>query len=145
MLIGDASVHVAMNEKSQATAYPTKLERKNITQCTSCAKKLKIKNLFDKHKRQEVTRRIQAKKTRTHRIGKVPEKWLKLPLTDSTEENLEKSTFSEGFPVSRIIYRLIESMVDAWNMQKKSYNTFFQRHIISNLHEISNKDNGCKN
>ena len=98
MLIGDASVHVAMNEKSQATAYPTKLERKNITQCTSCAKKLKIKNLFDKHKRQEATRRIQAKKTRTHLIGKVPEKWLKLPLTDFHGRELGEKYFFRGIP-----------------------------------------------
>ena len=70
--------------------------KKNMTQCTECAHVLKSKNLSVKHKREEETRRKQALTTRMNLIEKIPEEWLKLPLTDSHARELGEKYFFRG-------------------------------------------------
>lgn len=74
----------------------SKRRKKNVTECKACAQKLAIAAVTKKNSLEEIKRREQAKKARNELIGKVPQEWLKLPLTDSHARELKQKHFFRG-------------------------------------------------
>ncbi len=71
-------------------------KKKNITECKQCAKELAIEGVCKKNDLQEELRRKEAVKTRLALTGKVPEDWLKLPMTDAHARELGEKHFFRG-------------------------------------------------
>ncbi len=73
-----------------------KRSKKNITECRDCAQKLSREGVSRKNNREEQLRRQKAIKNRAELLGKVPENWLKLPLTDAEARELGQKKFFRG-------------------------------------------------
>ena len=76
----------------------TNTERKKpvVTACLVCSRELQIEGVCAKNDREEHQRREQAKHQRSNLLGKVPETWLKLPLTDAHARELGQVLFFRG-------------------------------------------------
>ena len=67
-----------------------------VTACLVCSRELQIEGVCAKNDREERQRREQAKRQRANLMGKVPETWLKLPLTDAHARELGQVLFFRG-------------------------------------------------
>ena len=67
-----------------------------VTACLVCSRELQIEGVCAKNDREERQRREQAKRQRANLLGKVPETWLKLPLTDAHARELGQVLFFRG-------------------------------------------------
>ena len=67
-----------------------------VTACLVCSRELQIEGVCAKNDREERQRREQAKRQRVNLMGKVPETWLKLPLTDAHARELGQVLFFRG-------------------------------------------------
>ena len=91
MPIGAAGV--AVGEKlslNVARRKPT------VTACEECSREHQIEAVCLKHDREERERRKQAKHDREQLVGMVPDRWLKLPLTDAHARELGQTQFFRG-------------------------------------------------
>ena len=67
-----------------------------VTACEECSREHQIEAVCLKHDREERERRKQAKHDRDQLIGMVPDRWLKLPLTDAHARELGQTQFFRG-------------------------------------------------
>ena len=68
----------------------------SVNACENCARELQIEGVYRKNDREEKLRRKEAIEARSRLEGQVPERWLKLPLTDAHARELGKKIFFRG-------------------------------------------------
>ena len=71
-------------------------KKKNITECIECSREITTEAVCDKNDREENLRRKQALINRKNLVGKVPDQWLKLPLTDAHAREIGVRKFFRG-------------------------------------------------
>ncbi len=128
-------------------------KKKNITECKDCAKKLVRKALYKKHSQEENLRRKEAISNRQLLKEKVPEEWLRLPLTDAHARELNKKHFFRG----RVCinghlspYRINGGCLEC-SKQFQSNDYLLNeaadtrnKHATSNMNQTQRKGNACK-
>ena len=67
-----------------------------ITACEECSREHQIEAICFKHDREERERRKHAEQAREQLVGRVPDRWLKLPLTDAHARELGQTQFFRG-------------------------------------------------
>ena len=67
-----------------------------VNACEACAREWQIEGLNAKNDRDEQKRRAEAEAIRAGLVGKVPVRWLKLPLTDAHARELGQKLFFRG-------------------------------------------------
>ncbi len=71
-------------------------KKKNVTACKKCAHENARESIHKKNEYQEKERKKQAIQNRKLLEGKVPQKWLELPLTDAHARELGEKHFFRG-------------------------------------------------
>ena len=76
----------------------TNLNRRKpvVTACLVCSKELQIEGVCAKNDREERKRRAEAERQRMALKGRVPDSWLRLPLTDAHAREQGKVLFFRG-------------------------------------------------
>ena len=74
----------------------TARRKPTVNACESCARELQIEGVYRKNDREEKRRRQAALETRSKLEGQVPDRWLKLPLTDAHARELGQKLFFRG-------------------------------------------------
>ena len=67
-----------------------------VTACLDCSKELQIEAVCAKNDREERIRRTEARRLRLALKGKVPDNWLRLPLTDAHAREMGQVLFFRG-------------------------------------------------
>ena len=67
-----------------------------VNACETCAKEWQIEGVNAKNDRNEQKRRLEAKSARAKLVGRVPDRWLILPLTDAHARELGQKWFFRG-------------------------------------------------
>ena len=67
-----------------------------VDACETCARERQVEGVCIKNDREEKIRRAQAQREREQLKGLVPDRWLKLPLTDAHARELGQTWFFRG-------------------------------------------------
>ena len=67
-----------------------------VDACETCARERQVEGVCIKNDREEKIRRAQAQREREKLKGLVPDRWLKLPLTDAHARELGQTLFFRG-------------------------------------------------
>ncbi|MGC6482838.1 MAG: early protein (E6) [Synechococcus sp.] len=77
-------------------SHNTARKKPVVTACLVCSRELQIEAVYAKNDREEMQRRADAERRRVGLQGKVPDRWLQLPLTDAHARELGQVLFFRG-------------------------------------------------
>ena len=77
-------------------SHNTARKKPTVEACETCAREMQVEAVCLKNDREEVERRRDALNKREQLVGQVPERWLKLPLTDAHARELKQTLFFRG-------------------------------------------------
>ena len=86
---------------SDKLSLNTARRKPTVNACERCARELQIEGVYRKNDREEKERRQAAVEARSKLVGQVPERWLKLPLTDAHAREQGKKLFFRGITCLR--------------------------------------------
>jgi len=81
---------------SDKLSYNTQRKKPVVTACDACARELQIEGVYSKNDRDEKQRRQDADQRRRALQGTVPDRWLKLPLSDAHARELTMTLYFHG-------------------------------------------------
>ena len=81
---------------SDKLSLNTARRKPTVNACETCARELQIEGVYRKNDREEKQRRQAAIEARIQLKGRVPERWLSLPLTDAHARELGQKLFFRG-------------------------------------------------
>ena len=81
---------------SDKLSLNTARRKPTVNACERCSRELQIEGVYRKNDREEKDRRLKAVEARSKLVGQVPERWLKLPLTDAHAREVGQKLFFRG-------------------------------------------------
>ena len=81
---------------SDKLSHNTARRKPTVQACEDCSREMQVEGVYRKNDREEVERRQEALAHRENLKGEVPDRWLKLPLTDAHARELGQTLFFHG-------------------------------------------------
>ena len=81
---------------SDKLSHNTARRKPTVQACEDCSREMQVEGVYRKNDREEVERRQEALANREKLKGDVPDRWLKLPLTDAHARELGQTLFFRG-------------------------------------------------